>query len=301
MAIEGLNPYVDIRTRTLYNELGIQNPDELKRVESAYTTQRLTELGHNPIPGRFDFDHLKAIHHHIFQDVYAWAGEPRQNFDAAKQSYVGGPAHNFIPSAKIETEAVQVFDRLRGNDNLTGLSREQFIERAALLHNDINHLHAFPEGNGRSQREFLRQLSVEAGHPIDLKGTTEERHLEAAIAGVNGDHRPMQRLLQEATDPQRVESLHKAIVHLEAHLGTDKTQSFYIATTTPGERYSGQLLDRGGDDFLFKTDKNHVMIGRVADISPAAKGLEQIEFTAGAGYSQQQSVRTPDPGLGIGF
>ena len=245
MAIEGLNPYIDYGTRTLYNDLGITSPAELQRVEGELASQRLTELQLKPIQGSFDFEHLKAIHQHVFQDTYKWAGHARENFDAAKQEYIGGPVHRFTPSAAIEKEAAKVFGRLAQDKHLTGLHLDRFIEKAAALHNEINQIHAFPEGNGRAQREFLREVSVQAGHPIDLRGATQERIMEASIAGTNGDNKPMERLLAEATDPQRVQSLLTALEAIEKHRGPEQAQAAYMppqrqAKNTPALSWDAQ-------------------------------------------------------------
>jgi cell filamentation protein len=62
----------------LRNRLGIQDADDLKQVEATYTALRIGELEAHPLPGQFDLDYLEALHHAIFQDVYAWAGELRQ-------------------------------------------------------------------------------------------------------------------------------------------------------------------------------------------------------------------------------
>ena len=292
MAIEGLNPYVDIKTRTLYNKLGITSPEKLQVAESDFARSRLAELQEKPIDGAFDFDHLKEIHRHIFQDTYQWAGEIRQNFDAAKQEVIGGPAHAFTPSASIEAEGAKVFGRLAQDKALTNLLRELFIQKAARLHHDINSLHAFPEGNGRTQREFLRELSVQAGHPMDLRVATEERVIEASIAGQKGDHGPMQRLMTEAIDPERARSLRAAIDHLEKHLGTEKVSGLYVAATTPNEHYAGTLVDRAGKDFMFQLPNHHILIGHTADISAAARPRDAIEFTAtdGKGIQVEQQA-----------
>ena len=46
----------------------------LRALEEHWASLRLIELQDNPILGLFDYDHMKAIHRHIFQDVYEWAG-----------------------------------------------------------------------------------------------------------------------------------------------------------------------------------------------------------------------------------
>jgi cell filamentation protein len=69
-----VNPYIDEATGTHFNKLGIRSRDELHQVEYAVTDLRIAELLVKPIPGRYDLDHLKAVHAHVFQDLYEWAG-----------------------------------------------------------------------------------------------------------------------------------------------------------------------------------------------------------------------------------
>ena len=68
------DPYVYAGTSVLRNRLGILNADELDRLERQLVRERILE----GIPsGDFDLRHLKAIHHHLFQDIYEWAGKIR--------------------------------------------------------------------------------------------------------------------------------------------------------------------------------------------------------------------------------
>ena len=68
------DPYVYPGTDILKNKLNIKDADELQDVEKKLVAIR-SKQGFPP--GRFDYAHLKAIHKHLFQDVYAWAGQER--------------------------------------------------------------------------------------------------------------------------------------------------------------------------------------------------------------------------------
>ena len=58
----------------LRNRLNTRDAMTLEAAERQFVAQRLLEA----VPtGDFDLAHLKAIHRHLFQDVYAWAGEVR--------------------------------------------------------------------------------------------------------------------------------------------------------------------------------------------------------------------------------
>jgi cell filamentation protein len=61
-------------TTVLKNRAGLRNQADLDFFEEEATAQRFAE----PLPaGEFDLRHLCAIHRHLFQDVYAWAGSLR--------------------------------------------------------------------------------------------------------------------------------------------------------------------------------------------------------------------------------
>jgi cell filamentation protein len=71
------DPYSYPGTEVLRNLPGITDPAELARFEFRRSLARLLELNERPLPGRYDLAHLQSFHHHLFQDVYRWAGELR--------------------------------------------------------------------------------------------------------------------------------------------------------------------------------------------------------------------------------
>ena len=72
------NVYCYTNTNVLINKLNITDSELLFMAEEKYTLLRLHELQKKPIKGSFDFEHLKAIHKYIFQDLYEWAGQVRK-------------------------------------------------------------------------------------------------------------------------------------------------------------------------------------------------------------------------------
>ena len=66
----------------------------------------------------------------------------------------------------LESYAADVFGRLAAADRLRGLARDPFITALAGFLADVNALHPFREGNGRTQRAFFSQLAHDAGHHI---------------------------------------------------------------------------------------------------------------------------------------
>jgi cell filamentation protein len=72
-----IDPYTYPGTNILVNKLDIRDAAELARVEADLTTLRIAELIGKLQQAVFDRAHLRAVHRHIFQDLYAWAGELR--------------------------------------------------------------------------------------------------------------------------------------------------------------------------------------------------------------------------------
>ena len=92
---EGKDNYLNPETGVLKNILDISDEEELKTAEASLVAWRSFQLADNPLEGRFDLDHLQAIHKHLFGDVYRWAGELR-NIDLAKDNsyFANHLAHN---------------------------------------------------------------------------------------------------------------------------------------------------------------------------------------------------------------
>ena len=64
-------------TSCLINKLDIRDEKQLNIIESRITLAKISILQHNPMNGNFDFEHYKAIHKFIFEDLYDWAGITR--------------------------------------------------------------------------------------------------------------------------------------------------------------------------------------------------------------------------------
>lgn len=125
--------------------------------------------------------HLKAIHRQIFQDVYEWAGKFR-TVNMSKASHLFGLA------AFLEPAIQEILTKLATEKYLVNLDAEIFSDRAAYFIGELNAAHPFREGNGRTQREFIRQLGMTAGHYIDWRATTAEEMIEASrLSHVSGD------------------------------------------------------------------------------------------------------------------
>lgn len=174
-------------TTVLINKFGIKDDDEFRRAERFYSGLRQTELHNNPLPGNFDFSHLKAIHHYLFQDLFYWAGKPR-TVAIAKLNLFCLPQH-------IDSYAEEVFSKLAKSGFLVGYSREAFVDSLADFLGDLNALHPFREGNGRTQREFIRCVAMKSGYGLDWSLVTPEENIVASYESVNGNNKKLRNLL----------------------------------------------------------------------------------------------------------
>ena len=163
-------------TRILRNRLDLRSQVGLERYEAAVTGRRFLE----PMPhGRLMVRHYRRVHHHIFQDVYDWAGCFRTVRIGKGRSLFCYPEH-------IATEMVRVFGELQAADYLRGRAAPAFAAGAAHFLADLNAIHAFRDGNGRAQLAFMAILSSHAGHALALERLDPTHFLEAMIASFEG-------------------------------------------------------------------------------------------------------------------
>lgn len=165
----------------LKNRFEIRDPDVLERAERSAVQHRISE---GCPKGDFDLKHLKAIHKHLFQDVYDWAGEIRT------VEIIKGK-NQFQFRQYIETGMADVHRRIVAADYLKSLSAAEFAKQAGALLGDVNYVHPFREGNGRVQLQYLKQLAETASHSIDLTQLNRDDWIEASIAAHNANYRPM--------------------------------------------------------------------------------------------------------------
>lgn len=170
----------------LRNKLDVRDAPTLEAAERQFVTQRLLET----IPaGDFDLARLKAIHRHLFQDIYEWAGEIR-TVEIEKED------SRFQPKRFIEVGMADIHSRILAAAYFQGSSPAAFAEGAGPVLGDVNHVHPFREGNGRTQLQYLKQLARRAGHRLDLTRLDRKSWMKASQRSNLGDHEAMQRCIR---------------------------------------------------------------------------------------------------------
>ena len=181
------DPYTDSVTGVLLNKLGLGTAAELDAAEREITHAALILLGESPVHPGYDLPHVCAIHRRIFGDIYDWAGQIR-TVGIAKASLFCLPQH-------IETSAAEIFRALHSENCLRDLDRQTFVARLAYYLGEVNAVHPFREGNGRTQRAFFEQLARDAGYTLAWQHLDAARNIEASAAIMRGDAEPMRKML----------------------------------------------------------------------------------------------------------
>jgi cell filamentation protein len=185
MSLEGYDafddPYAYPGTTVLKNLLDIREQDTLEAFEVEISTLRAEE----PLPeGEFDSAHYCSVHHHLFQDVYDWAGQYR----TVRTSKGGNP---FCYPENIPAQMDALFHALRHGEVFAVHSPDAFVQEAVRFLGELNAIHPFREGNGRSQLAFVGLIGATFGHPFDFERLNRTVFLQAMIASYFGNREPL--------------------------------------------------------------------------------------------------------------
>lgn len=278
------DPFLQDDGETLKNRLGIVgDPEELRFQEREYTRLRAKTV-HEEVSGKFDAGHLKAIHRHIFQDVYEWAGTTRGDTITLEGELIHVPSAvavlskgstNFLPSAYMERGLAYVAERAAAPD-ARSVDPAKFATAATEVFASLNHAHPFREGNGRTQRVFMEQLAMRAGHTLDFRGVTGERMVGASIESHHGDNAALRAIIAESIDPDRV------ALRIEAVMALDRSglqaNDFWIETLAPGHRADGALLGKFSTHCSVLTEDNRLLIAPASALPDHAELHKPVAF-----------------------
>jgi cell filamentation protein len=182
--------YTDPVSGVLRNLVGVSDEATLTLIETGATTGRLKELRANPIKIK-GAETLMDIHHHLFQDVYEWAGKIR-TVEISKGGKPFFALEYFHRAFPFIDSLIAEYRRLDKKDT------PALAHKLAEILDNINYLHPFREGNGRTQREFVRLLALEKGLTLDLNPADDvgvyDRYMSSTI---NGDTTSLASLIAD--------------------------------------------------------------------------------------------------------
>ena len=173
----GNSKYCYPNSNVLINKLDIKNTKDLQYYEAKITAAKSLSLRQQGITGDFDKKHYQEIHKYLFEDIYPFAGKFREE-NISKGEF------RFAQWEYIDQELERLLEQLKNENFLAGLDKENLAKRLAYYLSELNVLHPFREGNGRTNREFIRQLALKNGYVLDLKKVPPKKILEASIESI---------------------------------------------------------------------------------------------------------------------
>lgn len=195
----------------LINKENLTSFKELDEFEAIHTYRRLTELALDTMEmeKNFNIKHLKDIHSYIFQDVYLDSLELEEAGYEGKLPLRGEFRNENIAKGNFQFASAMFIsnslsylleEELKKDKFLRGLPLEVFVKKITYYLAELNVIHPFREGNGRSTREFIRQLSLEAGYILDwsLLNDRKDEFMTAMIYSVSNTNK-LERIIAEIT------------------------------------------------------------------------------------------------------
>lgn len=215
-----LNSYTDA-SGVYRNKLGIENAEQLKRVEYDITTHRSREILEQDSLGSargFGLERQQAIHRHLFQDVYEWAGKTR-TVPLSKQME-NGMVSVFANPDTLEQSWQELERKTKAFVHAKGLAFEQKRDALTDIFIEANRIHPFPEGNGRSLQVFMKELAREQGVELNYEKTSaKEWNLACGVSGTYGRLIEQKYLIPNPPDPEPIRRIFVKIASPSRELG----------------------------------------------------------------------------------
>ena len=167
-------------TTVLINKLDIRDQEELDTAEKQITLLRCIQAEQDTEFADVDFEFYKRLHGMLFGDLYDWAGKLR-TINISKKGTV------FCKHTELEQLGRLQFERLKKMDYFCGLPEKNFKDELTDLYHDLNMLHPFREGNGRTLRLFITLMVRNAGYDTDFSGCDSDMLSIATIRAAQGD------------------------------------------------------------------------------------------------------------------
>ncbi|QYA10795.1 Fic/DOC family protein [Agrobacterium larrymoorei] len=284
------------KDRVLRNRFGITSSSELREEEYRATAVRIQEvrMGEGP-KGDFDADHLKALHKYIFQDVYEWAGHTRAEtptVDGERMPPIGSLSKGgttFLPGQNIDMGLHEALKEFRDPAALKDMSADQFAEMAGKALGDLNYVHPFREGNGRTQETFIAELGRSLGHEVRFDVVSKARMIATSVESTrDADSKGLSRAVLDATDPNRQGAMRAAFAMLKEY-GEDPMEHD-VRTAMPGDRVTGPIVSH--DELTIKVAaENFIVVADRRDFPEKIEDEMEVDFVASSNFAGHAKAR----------
>ncbi len=262
------DPYSYPNTNILKNKFGIKDKTKLNIIERNKANKRLIELKLNPITGQYDLKHLQKIHKHIFQDIYTWAGELRT-------VNIGKGQNFFCLLQHIDYAQKDIFNSLKKDNYLNGLNLNDSVNKLAYYLGEINMLHPFREGNGRTQRAFIEQLALKNDLYLKFPANREEM-IKASIhsSQINNDEfaKIISNNICSVKSLENIENFSKPLKNLKWSAPSDE---LYKAAAKEAMQQGGSFkFDNPNNEHELSTDK--IVMQKLVDKGISPQRIKEV-------------------------
>lgn len=288
------DPYLYEGTDVLKNKLGLRSNELLSEAEAeaAFTAMRTLP------PVEISATGIRDIHRHLFRDVYEWAGDYR-TINISKQMEVGRSGRTaFANKDSIPERISTLMEAVRADDGLRGADPAEFARALAPHFHKLNMIHAFREGNGRTQRAFWTGAAEGMGQRLDFKAITGERMIGASIDGARGDMASVEHMLRDASHPISRLQLNALYDGLQrAGYGPDFVNDMNVRTGRVGEDIEGQIAVSSLPFAVVTPDRGHFVLVDSMDLSNPRAGLGDVVTASPSLQGQRNQIASAFPNL----
>lgn len=189
-------PYLLPGSTLLRNNFGADTHTMLADLEYVATAGRLLQWHRGLLDGHVELS-VRAMHQHVFGDVYAWAGQYRVTELARGDSA-------FIWQSDIDREMTAIDERAASLAKASDLDDARLGYELSRLYADYNQVHPFREGNGRTGTLLLHTVAAGCGRKLDLSNVSRAEWYAASRDSTpfrrdgRANHRPFIPLLLRA-------------------------------------------------------------------------------------------------------
>ncbi len=182
-------PHLISGTDVLKNKGNFTNKKDLMEFESEVYLNRFDSTPE----GNFSSKHLKKIHEHILKDVYDWAGKYRDVPTARNNSRFCQP--QFISA---ETDRIT---NLTDISKFKKMDKKDFVKNLAHSVGELNAIHPFLDGNGRTIRIYAKKICKEVGYNLDIKKLKGDEWNKASAHAFSVDNKKLESILNKSLSP----------------------------------------------------------------------------------------------------
>lgn len=203
------------------NKFGTKEPIELQMLEDVAGTLRAWEVlaGDVALLGKFDLHHLRDIHAHVMQDIYAEPGATRGDERMISEHYArldpklppvkepdsrvgsNGETITLLDAGKVNGRINELSAQLQAENELRGLEKADFVNRLADYYLQYSQASPFISGNEQVLGVVANKIGFRAGYHVDIINATHVREAtDSALAqGIGGDKSELVHVLSRVT------------------------------------------------------------------------------------------------------